>query len=124
MYPSHATLPYGVDIDNGPSSGINTLNGNMTGIPFPPTSTQSPSTNDNPSYSYGNATPTPQPATQTGITQIDTQSHLEAENSYIAQYQNDSLSVNVQESSASFREGPLTTYSTVHGTEAWAGQLE
>ncbi|SJL07697.1 uncharacterized protein ARMOST_11047 [Armillaria ostoyae] len=127
MYRSHATLPYEVDVSNGLPSGNNTFNGNMTNIPFPSTSTHSPSTNDNPSYSYSNAmifTPTPQPATQTGITQIDAQSHLEAENSYIAQYQNDGPGVNVQESSASFREGPLTTYSTVHGAEAWAGQLE
>ncbi|PBK97435.1 hypothetical protein ARMGADRAFT_1009449 [Armillaria gallica] len=124
MYRSPATLPYGVDVDNGLPSGINTFNGNMTNIPFPPTSSHSPSTNDSPSYSYGNATPTLQPATQTGITQVDAQSHLEAENSYISQYQNDSLGVNVQESSGSFREGPLTTYSTGHGAEAWAGQLE
>ncbi|KAK0244013.1 hypothetical protein EDD85DRAFT_183532 [Armillaria nabsnona] len=120
MYRSPATLPYGVDVDNG----INTFNGNMTNIPFLPTSTHSPYTNDSPSYSYGNATPTPQPATQTSITQVDAESHLEAENSYIAQYQNDGLDVNVQESSTSFREGPSTTYSTVDGAEAWAGQLE
>ncbi|PBK77610.1 hypothetical protein ARMSODRAFT_1077326 [Armillaria solidipes] len=128
VYRSPATLPYGVDVDSALPSNVNTPTGDTTNVPFTPVPMPSPSTNDAPSYFYGEIlAPAPQPVIQTAImSQIDTHSHSEVENSYIAQYQNDNSSVinNVRDSSARFHEDYLTTYVPVHGVEAWTGQLE
>ncbi|KAK0240659.1 hypothetical protein EDD85DRAFT_496863 [Armillaria nabsnona] len=128
VYRSPTPLPYGADVDNVFPSNVNgTFTGDTAIIPFTPMPIPSPSTNDAPIYSYGEIlAPAPQPVIQTTITQIDAHSHSEVENVYGAQYQSDSSSVgnNVQDSRARFREDYSTTYVPVHGTEAWAGQLE
>ncbi|KAK0458396.1 uncharacterized protein EV420DRAFT_1542024 [Desarmillaria tabescens] len=121
---SSTPLPYRVSVDNILPSNVNIFAGNM----MTPMNMHPPSTNTNTSYSYGNAvtfTPTPQPFAQIGITQADGHSYSQVGNSYVAQYQNDNSSVNIQNSSAVFREDyPTASYSAVHGVEAWARQFE
>ncbi|KAK0445566.1 hypothetical protein EV421DRAFT_2034565 [Armillaria borealis] len=93
-----------------PSSNYSTpmFSGDATDIPFTPPYMPSPSPNVNASYPYGDT--------------IETHSHSEVENSYGVQYQDDNLSVNVQDSRARFFQD--YPYSAAHGAEAWAGQLE
>ncbi|KAK0483148.1 hypothetical protein IW261DRAFT_930277 [Armillaria novae-zelandiae] len=110
-------LPYGAGTH--PSSVIPSTGGTAN-TPFTPVLMSATSTNDNPSQSYGDGlviTPT----IVTATTQIDAHSHLEVENSYIAQYQNDNFGVmhNIQASNTRFHEDYPTTY-PVLGPEAWA----
>ncbi|PBK58466.1 hypothetical protein ARMSODRAFT_967701 [Armillaria solidipes] len=118
-YRSPATLSYGADALH---SYVNAFTGDATNIPFTPVPMSVPSTNDATSYSYGEILAlAPQPVIQTAVmSQLDAHSHSGVENFYGVQHQG---SVNVQDSSARFREDYPATYSTAHGAEAWAGQL-
>ncbi|PBK58337.1 hypothetical protein ARMSODRAFT_967837 [Armillaria solidipes] len=120
-YRSPTTLPSRADANNDLPSAVNTFAGDTTNVSFTPMpmSSYSPSS----SYTYGDTVilvPTPPTVTQKDITQTDAHSHLEVENSYIVQYQEDNSSVIVQDSSARFGEDYLTaTYNAGHG---WAGR--
>ncbi|KAK0445584.1 hypothetical protein EV421DRAFT_1734773 [Armillaria borealis] len=118
-YRSPATLSYGADALH---SYVNAFTGDATNIPFTPVPMSVPSTNDATSYSYGEILAlAPHPVIQTAVmSQLDAHSHSGVENFYGVQHQG---SVNVQDSSARFREDYPATYSTAHGAEAWAGQL-
>ncbi|KAK0474829.1 hypothetical protein IW261DRAFT_1610385 [Armillaria novae-zelandiae] len=96
-----------------------------TDIPFTPPYMSSPSPNINSSYPYGDTvifTPTPQPVVQLAVPQIEAHSHLEVENSYAVQYQDNNFRINVQDPRARFHQN--YPYNVAHGTEAWTGQLD
>ncbi|KAK0183934.1 hypothetical protein F5146DRAFT_1146195 [Armillaria mellea] len=117
-YRSPATLPYGADTI---PSNVNTSTRDATNTLSMPVPMPAPSTNGYPSHSYGEIlTPARNPSI---MSQIDTHSHSEIGDFYIAQNQNDNSGVfnKVQDSSVNFREDRLTAYDLVHGEEAWAG---
>ncbi|KAK0228080.1 hypothetical protein IW262DRAFT_1532202 [Armillaria fumosa] len=124
VYRSPTPLPSGMDTlpaNAIPSTG-GTTNTLFTLVPMPTSST-----NSYPSHSYGGIVAPAPLVIQTAImSQIDTHSDSEVGNFHIAQYQNDNPSVigNVGDSGARFHEDYSTTYVSVHGAEAWAGQLE
>ncbi|KAK0474828.1 hypothetical protein IW261DRAFT_527228 [Armillaria novae-zelandiae] len=124
IYRSPAILPF--EAGTHPSNDI-MFTGDATNTPFTPVPMPAPSTNSYPSHSYGEiVAPTPQSVIQTAITPIDAHSHSVVENFYGAQYQDDHASAinNVHDPGARLHEDYPTTYVPVHGTEAWAGQVE
>ncbi|KAK0183929.1 hypothetical protein F5146DRAFT_1229000 [Armillaria mellea] len=76
----------------------------------------------NPSYPHSDTvivTATPQPIVELTVPQIEARSHIEVENSYGVQYQDDDFSVNVQDSRERFRRD----YAYSAATDDWAVQL-
>lgn len=116
VYRPPATLAYGADTL---PSNVDAINGSFTPAPMP-----APSTNDAPSHSHGDILVlAPQPIFQTAfMSQIDTHSHSEAENSYTVHYQNDNSNIihDDQDSGARFHKDYSTTYVPEHDAEAWA----
>ncbi|KAK0477758.1 hypothetical protein EDD18DRAFT_1377910, partial [Armillaria luteobubalina] len=101
------------------NSNVDTTNVSFTLVPMP-----APSTNDFPSHSHGEIrTPAPQPVFQMAfMSQIDTHSHSEAENSYTIHHQNNNPGIihNIHDSGMTFHEDYSSTYVPEHGAEAWA----
>ena len=120
-YSNDANSPFSPNTTPSSNYTADMFSSDATDIPFTPAYMPSPSPNANPSYPYGDTvifTPTPQPVVQMAIPQIEAQ---EVEHSYGVQYQDDNFSVNVQDSSARFRQD--YTFNAAYGAEARAGQL-
>ncbi|PBK96282.1 hypothetical protein ARMGADRAFT_1061026 [Armillaria gallica] len=123
-YSNDANSPFSPNTTSSSNYSPPTFSGDASAVPlaFTPTYMSSPSPNANSSYPYGDTVifaPTPQPVVQMAIPQIEA---VEVEHSYGVQYQDNNFSVNVQDSSARFRQDyPLNA---VYGAEAWAGQRD